>query len=528
MHFSKMLLTNSSTGSRVPGTAYAQAGVLTHFWAVPGTLAEFASPFFPKCVARLRGIFPISGDRPPAPTRPPPHEIFSRPPATLLPPSWTLSRRALINTGALTTSSLWRVVISFALLVLIADRLDVVAAGQYQRALAFLNVAQVLSELGLPALLARDLARSPAGRAVAWRISLRMQLIASLLVWGGLLALSPLLANDPTTSPVMRPLLLLVGATLPFYAVTSSCQTIFQAAERMELIMGVEVVINTLIIGVSAVILWTGGGVVALLGLLVCTQATSAALCLLILWRVVLSAEGGVRSTESHAHSPTPHSALRTPHFLRQALPFYTLSLADVMLHRLDILLLGFVAGPVVVGLYALAYAAVRVLMKLIQSYWRALYPTLSRLRQQAPARYAWLSRSSLLLSTAGLIAAALVGTFFAAELLDIIYQPQDIYPPGTSMNAVQPFAILVWIGPIFGLEMYAITQLLVRDRARQGLLPTALHVLALAVLLPPLTAQMGAAGAALAVLAGGVAGTILGWWLLRRGEPQINAGKRR
>ena len=446
-------------------------------------------------------------------------KIFPRPPAASFPTARLLSRRALINTSALTTSSLWRVAISFALLVLIANRLDNEAVGQYAVALAYLNVAQVLSELGLPALLARDLARNPVGRVMAWRAALRTQLLASAAVWGGLLALSPLLVDGP----IMQTSLLLVGATLPFYAVTSTCQTLFQATERMELIMIVEVAINTLIIALSAVILWMGGGVVALVGVLVGTQAVSAAVCFVILWRVVLNVlnkEVEVQGdNKEHETSPAPLLPTSPAPLLRKAVPFYTLSLADVMLHRLDILLLGFVAGPMVVGLYTLAYAAVRVLMKLIQSYWRALYPTLSRLRDQAPARYAWLSRNSLLLSTIGLLAAALVGTFFAADLLDLIYPTDRIYPPDTSMNAVQPFAILIWIGPIFGLEMYAITQLLVRDRARQGLLPTALHVATLGALLPLLTPQMGASGAALAVLAGGAAGAALGWGLLTRGN---------
>ncbi len=458
-------------------------------------------------------------------------KIFSRPLVASFPTAWLLSRRALINTSALTTSSLWRVVISFALLVLIANRLGLAAQGQYTVALAYLNVAQVLSELGLPALFARDLARQPlnnsAGRATAWWLSLRLQLAASVIAWGGLLALSPLLTDDAT----MRVLLLLIGATLPFYAVTSTCQTVFQAAERMELVMGVEVAINTLIIALSAVILWTGGGVVALVLVLVGTQAASAVGCLVILWRVVLSRgageQGRAGAGAKQIQRPLPRAPappLESAPLLRKALPFYTLSLADVMLHRLDILLLDLIAGKTVVGLYTLAYTVVRVLMKLVQSYWRALYPTLSRLRVQAPARYAWLSRNSLLLSAVGLFAIALVGTRFAANLLDLIYPLSEIYPPGTSMNAVQPFAILIWIGPIFGLEMYAITQLLVRDRARQGLLPTALHVATLGALLPPLTARMGAAGAALAVLAGGAAGAALGWGLLAGGEAWATA----
>ncbi len=42
------------------------------------------------------------------------------------------------------------------------------------------------------------------------------------------------------------------------------------------------------------------------------------------------------------------------------------------------------------------AYNLVRVLVKLVQSFWQAAYPTLSRLRRQASSRYALLSALSL------------------------------------------------------------------------------------------------------------------------------------
>ena len=73
-----------------------------------------------------------------------------------------------------------------------------------------------------------------------------------------------------------RVALWLVGASLPFFAVTSVSETLFQTAERMELLMGVEVLINFLIITISILILWLDGNVVQLVGVIVFTQIISA------------------------------------------------------------------------------------------------------------------------------------------------------------------------------------------------------------------------------------------------------------
>src|SRR4051812_8524924 len=76
------------------------------------------------------------------------------------PPQQT-GRRVLVNTGALTSASLYRITTSFVLQLLIARILGLEGLGHYTIAMAYLNVSQVISELGLPALLVRDLAQAP-------------------------------------------------------------------------------------------------------------------------------------------------------------------------------------------------------------------------------------------------------------------------------------------------------------------------------------------------------------------------------
>jgi len=405
-------------------------------------------------------------------------------------------RRVLANAGALASSSLWRIGISFALQLFIARALGLRALGQYTVALAYLNVCQVIGELGLQTLLVRDLAQAPTQRQAYFRLTLLVRLAVSGLIWGALWGLSLLPAFGETTGIALR----LVGATLPFYAVTSTCQMLFQAGERMELVMGVEVFTNTLIVGLSLAILWRGGDVVALVGVLIATQAVSALVCLLLLRRRGLFI------------APQRVVSLPWRSLWRRAAPFYSLALADVLLQRLDILLLSVFAGPALTGVYSAAYNVVRVLIKLVQSVWQALYPTLSRLQHHAPVRYRRLALLAVRYGLLLVLGGAAVSAGVADGLLHAVYGAE-------STPAVPVFRTLIWIAPVFLLETYAILLLLIERKPLHSLLLTALHLGTVVFSLPFLTVgiEHGAQGAAIAVLLANGVGALGGVLLLRR-----------
>lgn len=397
-------------------------------------------------------------------------------------------RRVLINTGALTGASLWRILISFVLQALIARQLGVEGLGHYTIALAYLNVSQVLSELGLPTLLVRDLAQNPTHRRAYFRWLLGIQFLTSLLVWLVLVGLSFALPFAPVTAASLW----LVGASLPLYAVTSATQTLFQAGERMELVMGVEVTINTLILLISLGVLWFGGSELALIGVLIVTQAISSLLCLVLLRQSRLLA------------APQEPISIHPRALLRQTMPFFGLALSDVLLQRLDILLLGAIAGPTITGIYSAAYNIVRVLMKLIQSFWRALYPTLSRLQRHAPDRYVRLQVLSLRFGLLAVLPAAAISFGVATGLLQTLF--------GREYDAsAQVYRGLVWAAPLFLVEMYTITVLMIERRLRASLWISAVHIVATLLLLPGMTLFGGATGAGLAVVLAGAAGALLG-----------------
>ncbi|MBX3010547.1 MAG: oligosaccharide flippase family protein [Caldilineaceae bacterium] len=458
-------------------------------------MASLRAPASPPSAAASAASSPLT--TPPLTTPP-----LTTPPLTTSPTPQQTGRRILVNASALASASLWRIVTSFLLQLIIARQLGIVGLGQYTIALAYLNVSQVLTELGLPALLVRDLAQMPWLRRSYFRFALGLQLGASLLIWGGLLLLTTILPFSPASQRILW----IVGASLPFYAITSVTQTLFQASERMELVMGIEVLINTLILLFSVAVIFLGGTTQHLAAVLVVTQLISAVLGLILLQRSGLFA--------ALPQSPLPERWS----IGRRAAPFYGLALADVLLQRTDIVLLSIIGGETITGIYGAAYNLVRVGLKLVQNFWAALYPTLSRLYRQAPPQYIRLCNFSLRYGLLCLLAAASIGTGITQDVLRLIY--------GTGYHeAAWVLEILLWSAPFYLIENYSQTLLMVEQRPFQGLRITGLHLIMLVTLMPLLIPLWAATGAAWAALGASGIGALVSFRLLQRWQmPQTIA----
>lgn len=416
--------------------------------------------------------------------------------------SESLGRRLVVNTGALAGANLWRIVVSFLLQLIIARRLGLETLGAYTVAMAFLNVSQVLCELGLPLWMVREVAGRPAARRAYWLRGMALQGGMAFLLWGGLLLLTLWLPY----SPELRRAIGWVGASLPLYAVSAAAGMVFQASERMPLLLRVEAVTNSLILAISVGVVLAAGNVSDLLLVVVAAQAISAALSLWWLTRSGLPAAA--------QSAPPPWREIG-----RGAAPFFGLSMADVLLQRLDILLLSLLGDPRLIGLYSAAYNLTRVVIKLVQSYWRGLYPTLSRLRRENPPQGHAVVQSALRYAVLLCCGGAAITTGVAGELLHLVYGSRE--PAATPV-----LAWLVWSVPLFCVEFYASTRLLVEGRARAALCLALGHVAGLAVLLLPLAAQAGALGAAWAVLIAQACATLGGLWLLGERADRASGGR--
>ncbi|MBI1296808.1 oligosaccharide flippase family protein [bacterium] len=406
-------------------------------------------------------------------------------------------RRVLLNTSALAGSSLWRIGLSFVLQLFIANRLGAVGLGQYTTALAYLNVCQILSELGLPQLLVRDLAHEPQKRRHYFRVALGLQLGASSLI---AVILAVVLTVFQPFQPVTQAALLVIVISLPFFAISSVCATVFQAGERMELVMLVEMVVNIIIAVGSIAVLWREGTVVHLAAVMIVSQAFSA----LMYWALLMRTGMLVRQLGDEKWHDTVQL------LWRKALPFYGLSLSNVLLQRVDILLLSVIAGEIITGVYSAAYLVVRVFLVLSQTYWQAIYPTLSRLRHQMSEQSWRLATLAIRYGLMGLLPISAIFSGAAEPLLGMVFRGEDY------AASVPVFAVLIWTPPLFLIASFAVNLLLVERYPHLSLTIALTHLLTTLLLLPSFSAVWGALGAAYAVLIAVCCSAIVGFVWIR------------
>ncbi len=418
-----------------------------------------------------------------------------------------LGRRVLVNTGALTSANLWRIIVSFLVQVLVFRQLGAEALGQYTVAMAYLNISQVLCEMGLPLWIVRELAQAPHLRRAYFRRSVLLQSAAALLLWVLLAGLIGLLPYPPNT----RTAIFWVGASLPLFAITSATATIFQATERMELVFVIEFATDLLILLMSGWLLWQQRSVADLLLAVVVSQGIGMAVGLGLLFTKHLLAS---------PHSPLPSAQQpKSLYELAQGtLPFFGLSLTDVLLQRLDILLLSLFGDARLLGAYSAAYNLVRVAIKLLQSVWRGVYPTLVRFYPTTPERAIKMAKTlftiGILLCTLG----ALLVSVLATPMLRLIYGVSEGRAGVTTENEVAMVLVwLIWQAPLFFFELYATTWLLVVLRASAAFGLVLLHVLLLVLLLPLGAYFAGALGGAWGTLAAQAIAAAVAFWVTRK-----------
>jgi O-antigen/teichoic acid export membrane protein len=214
---------------------------------------------------------------------------------------------------------------------------------------------------------------------------------------------------------------------------------------------------------------------------------------------------------------PAPDSPVSLGNVATGALPFFGLSLTDVLLQRLDILLLSLFGNALLLGAYSAAYNLVRVAIKLLQSIWRGVYPTLSRLYPTSPAQAQKVATRLFYGGFALCVVGALLVAVLATPILRLVYgiEGRAMESNATAREPVTVLAWLIWQAPLFFLELYATTWLLVILRARAAFGLAMLHVILLAVLLPVAAALAGAVGAAWGTIAAqAIAAAFTLWWL--------------
>lgn len=286
---------------------------------------------------------------------------------------------------------------------LLSRHLGVAGYGAFNYAFAFTFFFLTLNDLGINTIAVREISRDPSRAAdiLGNLLSLRLTLSAIVLLgaWGTI-AVWPM-------EPELRLPLALFALLLPLSALNAPA-LIFQTAMRFELAAVSQVVLRVSGLALLALMAYAGLGVTAMLGALLAAEVIG----LLAVWTMA--------SRLTPIRWRADMRAWRA--LLSSAMPLAAGLVLVSVVNRADFIMLERFAGIEPVGLYSAAYRVTSMLEKFPLLVMGTLYPIMSRLAVDDPARLRDVYRKSLArFAGIGLVAGGAVAVM-AGPLLALVF----------------------------------------------------------------------------------------------------------
>ena len=246
-------------------------------------------------------------------------------------------------------------------LAILARKLDKVDFGIYSLVFTLIVLGGIFVNFGVENVIVREVAKDKTQAKRFFANGLLIALASSLLVWPLVVTLAFSLGYS---SDVIF-LLSFGGAVLIFMGVGQIASALLKAHERMEVFAFVGVCHSIVNVGVSVIVLFMKGGLTGLVIVLLITESIKATVLLIIV---------------HHRFVPLnmlfDMSVIRN--ILRMAIPFAVLIGCGVILHRADILFMGWLRPLEEVAIYSASAKLTDSLSLISGSMVTALYPVLS------------------------------------------------------------------------------------------------------------------------------------------------------
>jgi O-antigen/teichoic acid export membrane protein len=280
--------------------------------------------------------------------------------------------------------------------------------GRYSILMAAYTLLTIFVHLGLESLLVREISRARAETGRYLAAALRVKTGSALVCFAGL-------GIAAVVFPPARSLawpLILIGSALVLDAISDSIAAVFQGHQRFT---------EPSALGVAGGILFALAGSASLLA----GGRTTALVASLVAAKIIQTGLGWVvlhRRLGATVRPRAPVTLGFCAGLMVAALPFLISKLFAILYLRLDMLMLGALAGEEPVGLYAAAYKFVNIATAGAAAFAAALFPVMASMNSEAPDRFRALFGDSLkVLLVLGTLVSALVW-FAAEELLTLLF----------------------------------------------------------------------------------------------------------
>lgn len=265
------------------------------------------------------------------------------------------------NTISLVTVGIVDKLSMVVFLAILARKLDKVEFGAYSLVITLIVIGSIFVNFGVENVIVREIAKNKAQAKGFFANGLLIALASSLLIWPLVVTLAFLLGYS---SEIIF-LLSFGGAVLIFMGIGQIASAVLKAHERMEVIAFVGVCHSIVSLGISIIVLLMKGGLTGLVIVLLTTESVKATVLLIVV---------------HHRFVPLNWlfdiSVIRK--ILRMAIPFAVLIGCGVILHRADILFMGWLRPLEEVAIYSVSAKFTDSLSLISGSMVTALYPALS------------------------------------------------------------------------------------------------------------------------------------------------------
>ena len=356
-----------------------------------------------------------------------------------------MSTRQAAGSGELSRVSLTRVTsilllgrsvgVVFGLInaIVLARVLGVEAVGKYAYAMGLVALFGLVPNAGLSTVITRAIAIDPDRTGLLFSTAQKTQVWLGLGVFTAIMAMAMMLPRHLVSMSDLA----LAGGQLVLGALSIPYLAVLAGRARYDLVAVIELSIACLGTVSFLAVAALNGGLTAFLGAQI-VNATGA----LVIARLI-----------SGKYLPgSPGASCSMTALLRQGLPFGAASIVQNVYTRLDILLLGQLSTPVMVGLYSTAYKPVNMLLNFGASASGTLFPYL--VQESRTASSGSFERVFKLVMVLAPVMAFMIGGF-SQPLIEVLFGID--YAPAAAMLTILAWSAAAnWLYAPIGIALQA------------------------------------------------------------------------
>ena len=318
--------------------------------------------------------------------------------------------------------------IAYAILfIIIARSLTKVEFGAYNLVLTLIFIGGMIVNFGMENVIIREVARNRSQARLYFSNSIFLGFIFSLISWPMMMILAHILKYGPEVIFLMS----FGGVTFIFMGFGQIASAVIKGHERMDVFAAVSVCYSIVALGLNMVALWYWSTVASLVVVLFVTEALKATTFVAIVHRYFVQIRWQLNRGI-------------IIQILKLSVPFALLMAFGVLLHRTDMLMLGWLKPLDEVAIYGMAARFTDFLSLISGSLIGALYPTLSA-KMNATREEQW----SLIKESMAVFA---ICGFGASILLIVLAEPIILMLFGSPY--IVGVSTLRWLGSAFLFSM--------------------------------------------------------------------------